>query len=73
MYISDPPAYGPLNGGRRKMWSRNAAVLEPHEEAESISSGSMSAYGNDVDDVELELRKENARRTVPPHIVIGVV
>ena len=55
-----------------KMRSKNAPVIEP-QDAESVSSSSMSGYGSDVEDVELELRKDKTRRNIRPDIVIREV
>ena len=39
----------------------------------SVSSSSMSAYAVDMDDVEIELRREKVQQERYPHIVIRSV
>ena len=55
------------------MKSLNAPVVE-HSEVESKSSSSMSGYDSDLEDVEIELRKELIRlNNVRPKIVVRPV
>ena len=54
------------------MWSKNATVSEPLDR-ESVSSSSMSDYGSDVEDVELQLRMNKTKHSIRPDIVIKEV
>ena len=55
------------------MKALNAPAIDPLE-AESKSSSSMSGYDSDLDDVEIELRKELTRlNNVRPKIVVRSV
>ena len=54
------------------MQSKNAPVIELLDR-ESVSSSSMSEYGSDVEDVELQLRKHQTKRRIGPDIVIREV
>ena len=55
------------------MKSLNAPVVE-HSEVESKSSSSMSGYDSDLEDIEIELRRELIRlNNVRPKIVVRPV
>ena len=54
------------------MLSKNTPVSDPLDR-ESDSSSSMSEYGSDVEDVELQLRKHQTKRRIGPDIVIREV
>ena len=55
------------------MKSLNAPVVE-HSEVESKSSSSMSGYDSDLEDIEIELRRELIRlNIVRPKILVRPV
>ena len=54
------------------MKSVNAPVIEDHEFGRR-SSSSMSGYESDLEDVEIQLRRELIRLDVRPSIVVQAV
>ena len=55
-----------------KMQLKNTPVIEPLD-VESETSSDMSEYGNEVDDIELEMYSNMTEQEIQPHIVIREV
>ena len=55
-----------------KMQLKNTPVIEPLN-VESETSSDMSEYGNEVDDIELEMYSNMTKQEIQPHIVIREV
>ena len=55
-----------------KMKLKNTPVIEPLD-VESETSSDMSEYGNEVDDIELEMYSNMTEQEIQPHIVIREV
>ena len=54
------------------MQLKNTPVIEPLD-VESETSSDMSEYGNEVDDIELEMYSNMTEQEIQPHIVIREV
>ena len=54
------------------MQLKNTPVIEPLD-VESETSSDMSEYGNEVDDIELEMYSNMTGQDIQPHIVVREV